>query len=579
LHQDCFSQLHPSYLIIIVIFPRRLLSFRAVCYYSAPLNNNIWSTMGLKDDKEDSTKSPQRITRSNKRSNVDDEDVASPPSPKRVATRSSTQIQAADSNEETMPVGVDANVEIESSNDANEAINIDDADNQVFGLKKSTTFKFPEIYDTQVSNFPHVFGVKHRDDTGRYPLPPKGTLWKWEPREVLTVQKDAALSASNAIAKVWPDAEILEGMCHTHASLRWFSNNKGKLKDITNEKVMTNMLQHYKNVPHRNVVPFVRQAMLSHWNETLRETSTANDWNASWGTSLITRVELNQRASSPLLGGIPPDNNAIESGNNVDKMSLNRQRASIIQFLPTWVNVLAGYSRTDLLFQDKFSAKQSDVHSMEFYSRCHDIIERHKLELPTCLSLQFPLTSQDVEFDLPIGTKMIASDYLLIQELPKYEDSGLDKNSIRSTESFLKKEKWVESFRQIIKTPDKALKDMKFKAMIDWLRSFHIIRPLDPEASEETKSALGDLHYILTRCGLSMMNFDEVCKLPYGTGFISCSCKVYLHYAWCHHAFVIVKERGIVKDYPIRLNPIRLNPPAAGRPKKAHGGEALRQDY
>jgi hypothetical protein len=82
--------------------------------------------MRIDNDTADSTESPQRITRSSKRRNLDNQDIASPSSPKRVATRS-MQIHAADSHEELTPVRDDANDANETSNDANK-VNEDDAD-------------------------------------------------------------------------------------------------------------------------------------------------------------------------------------------------------------------------------------------------------------------------------------------------------------------------------------------------------------------------------------------------------------------------------------------------------------------
>lgn len=69
-------------------------------------------------------------------------------------------------------------------------------------------------------------GSAPREDQFPLPILPPGTKWEWKPTpgKRIVVMKDAVLAATNAVAKVWPDTEIVVGSCVVHASNRWLDS-------------------------------------------------------------------------------------------------------------------------------------------------------------------------------------------------------------------------------------------------------------------------------------------------------------------------------------------------------------------
>jgi hypothetical protein len=65
-----------------------------------------------------------------------------------------------------------------------------------------------------------VFGTASRSDVVLYPFSEEDTVWSWEHKTALTIQKDAALAAANAINRT--SNTVVDGMCATHATIRWW---------------------------------------------------------------------------------------------------------------------------------------------------------------------------------------------------------------------------------------------------------------------------------------------------------------------------------------------------------------------
>ena len=148
-----------------------------------------------------------------------------------------------------------------------------------------------------------------------------GQKWRWEPtgNRRIVVMKDAALAASNAISTVWEGKEVLVGMCSYHASARWIDAGNGKkyLKKKENRKKILMDFQAFKNCPHEHLVEIYQQAMVDKWSKVHGEKKFAEEWMASWGEQIVTRIQLNAR--NPLMSGFPSNNNCVEVGNKDDK--------------------------------------------------------------------------------------------------------------------------------------------------------------------------------------------------------------------------------------------------------------------
>jgi hypothetical protein len=167
-----------------------------------------------------------------------------------------------------------------------------------------------------------VYGTAIRTNKGVYKLP-TDTNWKWEPNMLLTVQKDSALAANNAINALWDGAETVDGMCSAHTSLIWFIHNKHFFRDAkTNNLLLQIDFENYKRTcPRLQVVPVMLGKMLEKWKKVHKEKTVTLKWASSWESTITTRVEMNTQ--NLLCAGIPTDNNAIEGSNRWDKSLFN----------------------------------------------------------------------------------------------------------------------------------------------------------------------------------------------------------------------------------------------------------------
>ena len=66
-----------------------------------------------------------------------------------------------------------------------------------------------------------------REDRFPTPVVPPGERYVFETPSIILL-KDKAQAANNAIKEVFPDSEIHESMCMTHASIIWMSKNTQK---------------------------------------------------------------------------------------------------------------------------------------------------------------------------------------------------------------------------------------------------------------------------------------------------------------------------------------------------------------
>jgi hypothetical protein len=176
----------------------------------------------------------------------------------------------------------------------------------------------------------------YREDGQGHSPPVPGQRWEWHPRATFTMLKDSACRAENAAREVWPDVEMHVGTCHTHASLRWLSNNKALLNPGTSQehaKIMQRDLSTLKRIPHTNLVMIATDLMIRKWTDELGEELTAKKWSESWGHLNITRVGTKSCDVNPLRGGIPSDNNCVEASNNSDKDDLERTKTNLYQFI------------------------------------------------------------------------------------------------------------------------------------------------------------------------------------------------------------------------------------------------------
>ena len=106
------------------------------------------------------------------------------------------------------------------------------------------------------------------------------------------------------------------------------------------------------------------------------------------------------------------------------------------------------------------------------------------------------------------------------------------------------------------------------------MRSFWLLTPINPNLNAENEIAINSLLKRLHSADLQVISFEDVLAMG-NSGFMSCSCPVYLHHAWCKHSFVLAKNRKIILEYPPTLDPRVIKSSRKGRIKKTKPGESL----
>jgi hypothetical protein len=422
----------------------------------------------------------------------------------------------------------------------------------------------------------------------RFLLPDRrpGERWVWKPRKKLILMKDAAAAATNAAAKVWPDAEVHEAMCNSHANIRWFSNNAGKFNDgKANRKNSGKDIENgFKNLGHINLVEVQKRKMIQKWKEQYKETVVADHWYESWGRSVITRVETNSEDLSPLRGGIPCDNNAVEGGNGSDKKALDFKKFSLFVFLnEVSTELVENASRLDVKYECPLknacgkNGRNKSVFTMAYFEHCYSIDELDKAGKPTFLSLQFSYT--DDTNDVPRGSMLIAGEHCLNE----MRHLGMEETSsdIKAARKYLSSTSraspgWVKIFKNVVAYPEEVCGELSFDQISNWNKTFHIVRPIVPDNGGPIEKAVRHyVQWLKTECGFPIMEVDEI--LSKGKkGLVSCTCTDYMHCIFCKHSYLILKKRQIFLGYPERLDPFPVNRNrGAGRPSNVARGGAL----
>ena len=204
-----------------------------------------------------------------------------------------------------------------------------------------------------------------REDRFLVPVVPPGQPYVWD-SEYIVLVKDKAQAATNAIAEVFPEADLHEAMCIIHASIRWLSVNSGKFGDHRYKRLcIIDINNGLKNLAHINFVEAAHRLMMQKWVISYQEPIVARDWSAAWGRDKLTRVENCQELFSPLRGAIPTDNNALEAGNNADKHAVVHKKTSLFKFVENVARtIVAPASMQDTLFEGRLKSRSNTISIM-----------------------------------------------------------------------------------------------------------------------------------------------------------------------------------------------------------------------
>lgn len=419
-------------------------------------------------------------------------------------------------------------------------------------------------------------GAAPREDS--HSLPAKGTQWSWNPTKRLLLMKDGASAAENAAATVWADHIISAHMCSWHASTRWMQQNPSLLRDKKHRKMILDDFEAFKDCPTLSLVPGWKDAMLTKWRREYRELELAEAWEKSWGEAMLTRVESNR--DNPLRGGIPSDNNNVESGNSTDKLDRDHKKSASVVFIQEFAHRLEDISKADTKFVGdmKSDDRFNSVHSIAFYDQVEsDMIVPHQEGLPSCLSLQFALSA--VAMDIPKGSFLVGGASFVQSVLDSREYALAD--SADDLKAFLQARRGegnhlLDTAREMYKRPDTFVQGRDFDALTRWSRKFHLMKPLLPGVSLGQDLAVASLHEMLESNGIGIVCLDVLMNIKdVNKCLMSCDCGTYLMRGWCKHAYGIARQRGIINGYPLTKDPRKTRVMKKGRKKNAKRGGAL----
>jgi hypothetical protein len=140
---------------------------------------------------------------------------------------------------------------------------------------------------------------------------------------------------------------------------------------------------------------------------------------------------------------------------------------------------------------------------------------------------------------------------------------------------FSKDVNWVNHFKMIIRTPEKAVEELELSLdeIHDYLKTFHIVRPIQHDKrnkSSTINTAIGHFLEFMKVSGIPTITCESLMTRDKNDGLVACTCSTYLHYVMCIHSFCILKKRGIIKGWIPTLDPTPMAK-RGGHSKKAMG--------
>jgi hypothetical protein len=142
---------------------------------------------------------------------------------------------------------------------------------------------------------------------------------------------------------------------------------------------------------------------------------------------------------------------------------------------------------------------------------------------------------------------------------------------------------FLNEYRSMVSNTENWVKEQEddeeiehvFEEMVEWQSKFCVLRPINPNDSEEAMALVKTWRTILHSHDYEIMETDEIAALGV-EGLVSCDCSTYLHYCWCYHACSTAFHRKIITSYPPNLDPRpQFEGSKKGRPAKAKKGVAL----
>ena len=384
---------------------------------------------------------------------------------------------------------------------------------------------------------------------------------------------------------------IMRGLCVIHAE-RWLNKAMSLVKKQENrdnwehfkEKCKADIEQ-LKNIPFADKLEaYAVNKMMEKWSTKYAEPDLARAWEQAWaaeGTS-ICRSGLNP------FGGLPNDNQMLESDNNVFKSFVGRQIQGLTSFVDVAAEVIENKSADDLSFgaSMSFTNKSYDVWNGRAFAAVEYMVQRMKKGEPNPFALTLERRSYGVTvFDFPSRRtqELLHTEY----QLPRNATIDQFRHSLEHTAACRDKnctgcdDSWWAIYKMLAEADDEddLEFDFDFDLLMDQLRTYHTLTPI----TDVTYTRRLEARLLKSECTLDLRKYRrqngngdiDPEKLQQGKAYVHCNCDAYLHYSWCVHACVYCLQKSkVMLKVPPRFAG-RIAPPPQGRMAGLGRGGAL----
>ena len=431
--------------------------------------------------------------------------------------------------------------------------------------------------------------IVDREDDLLFPEPVDNFCYK--PFSTVTLIKDSAPAAYHAASAVFQECldgesepDIIDGVCCTHASLRWISNNKKLFKKQANTKLfMADINDVIKNVPHENMAAIAKKLFGQKWNAA-GEGAAVRKWLKSWGSAKISRAQVNTAAVNPLRGGIPADNNALEATNNQDKAMIGRTKEHVPLLIDTWAKkVVRASSKTDTAYHSKMKYRSGHTRNKAvlngaFFRRCYRMANRKSNYGVILFEVTYDFASQ--ANGVPPQSFLVLSE-MGLKNIMDADDFEEEEPTTRHVARYIKNTPYVDWFKDMVKKGSDFLElvdDFDWDEFVAFGFMFHIMMPVpgNPTKQGDTFENHALKHYIhfLNKSGIPTISAEELIARGHNKCWHACTCEKYMHYLLCEHTYVYAFNVKIITGWPKgNLDPTVL--PIVSKRKGIRGGDAL----
>jgi hypothetical protein len=290
-------------------------------------------------------------------------------------------------------------------------------------------------------------------------------------------------------------------------------------------------------------------------------------WLKSWGQKHLTRSEANQPDVSPLLGGIPCDNNALESSNNVDKGLLSRDTSTATEFIGDLAaKVIGPISASDTQFvstlkersggtKQMFSSAPNNMKFLDHVRSQWQIFREDEddenigsdMERPHILRCAYLIKKPSL--GIPSKSSFIISDHGIadFQEYmadPEMNPKKLNPLRVGEFSEFIEDQNWIYLIQLIITDPVRAVEQegLDFDEFAEWCRCFYVVRPVKFHPTDwDFPSNRSLVHWLemMKLSGFEVADKEVIAAKGNGMKFYACTCPMYLHYLLCKHTLLV----------------------------------------